>query len=301
VTGHREGLAALTEIKSLEELVADLGTTAAYLSTAEAVLPTGHDWIGKMKAVKDDTLARIVDPEKRRAAAFRQQTQRKLVELKKSFLAVYLSMHAKARLGVKEDKIKARLMGDERLKDLQKLSTIDLLPRQHLLEFQYRLGDVKSCFTLAEQDLDATPVCPHCNFRPGAEPAAKSAASLIDDLDSELDQMAESWTKTLLSDLEDPTTKERISKVLSPNQRKIIEAFLKSQTLPAKIDQEFLAAVKEALTELTLVPVRIMDLREALFSGGTPVTPAEMKRRFEEYLEGLTKGKEAGKLRIVLE
>jgi hypothetical protein len=45
-----------------------------------------------MKAVKDDTLARIVDPEKRRAAAFRQQTQRKLVELKKSFLAVYLSM-----------------------------------------------------------------------------------------------------------------------------------------------------------------------------------------------------------------
>ena len=113
--------------------------------------------------------------------------------------------------------------------------------------------------------------------------------------------MAESWTKTLLSDLEDQTTKERISKVLSPNQRKIIEAFLKSQTLPAKIDQEFLAAVKEALTELTLVPVRIMDLREALFSGGTPVTPAEMKKRFEEYLEGLTKGKEAGKLRIVLE
>ncbi len=52
---------------------------------------------------------------------------------------------------------------------------------------------------------------------------------------------------------------------------------------------------------MTLVPVRIMDLREALFSGGTPVTPAEMKRRFEEYLEGLTKGKEAGKLRIVLE
>ncbi len=301
VNGHREGLAALTEIKSLEELVADLGATAAYLSTAEAVLPTGHDWIGKMKAVKDDTLTRIVDPEKRRAAAFRQQTQRKLVELKKSFLTVYLSMHAKARLGVKEDKIKARLMGDERLKDLQKLSTIDLLPRQQVEDFKYRLEKIESCFILTEPDLDATPICPHCNFRPGTEPAAKSAASLIDDLDSELDQMAESWTKTLLSDLEDQTTKERISKVLSPNQRKIIEAFLKSQTLPAKIDQEFLAAVKEALTELTLVPVRIMDLREALFSGGTPVTPAEMKKRFEEYLEGLTKGKEAGKLRIVLE
>ena len=63
VTEHREGLAAFTEIKWLEELVADLGTTAAYLPTAETVLPTGHDWIGKMKAVKDDMLTRIVDPD----------------------------------------------------------------------------------------------------------------------------------------------------------------------------------------------------------------------------------------------
>ena len=30
-------------------------------------------------------------------------------------------------------------------------------------------------------------------------------------------------------------------------------------------------------------------------------TPAEMRKRFEEYLDGLTKGKEPGKVRIVLE
>ncbi len=301
VTGHRDGLASLAEIKSLEELVVDLGTMAAYLSTAEAILPTGHDWIDKMKTVKDDTLARIVDPEKRNAGTFRQQTQRKLGDLKKAFLAAYLSMHAKARLGVKEDKRKARLMSDERLKDLQKLSTIDLMPRQHLLEFQNRLGEVKSCFALTEQDLDATPVCPHCNFRPGTEQAAVTAASVIEDLDSELDKMAESWTQTLLTNLEDPTTKERIRKVLTPHQRKIVEAFLESRTLPDKIDQDFLNAVKEALTDLTLVPVKITDLRDALLSGGSPTTPAEMKKRFEEYLDGVIKGKESGKIRIILE
>ncbi|OGP84719.1 MAG: ATPase [Deltaproteobacteria bacterium RBG_16_58_17] len=301
VTGHRDGLASLAEIKSLEELVVDLGTTAAYLSTAEAVLPPGHDWIDKMKTVKDDTLARIVDPEKRNAGTFRQQTQRKLGELKKVFLVAYLSMHAKARLGVKEDKLKARLMSDERLKDLQKLSTIDLMPSQHLLEFQNRLGEVKSCFALTEQDLDATPVCPHCNFRPGTEQAAVTAASVIEDLDSELDKMAESWTQTLLTNLEDPTTKERIRKVLTPHQRKIVEAFLESRTLPDKIDQDFLNAVKEALTDLTLVPVKITDLRDALLSGGSPTTPEEMKKRFEEYLDGVIKGKESGKIRIILE
>ena len=301
VARHRDGLAALAEIKSLEELVADLGATAAYLATAEAVLPTSHDWITKMKTVKDETLAQIVDPGKRNAGNFRQQTQRKLSDLKKTFLVAYLDLHAKARLGVKEDKLKTRLMGDERLKALQKVSTIDLLPRQHLLDFQHRLGEVVSCFVLTEKDLSATPFCPHCNFKPAAEPTAIAAGTLIDALDNELDQMTENWTQTLLANLEDPATKERTKRILSANQRKIIGAFLDSRTLPTVIDQEFLAAVKEALTELTLVPVRIMDLREALFSGGTPVTPAEMKRRFDEYLEGLTKGKEAGKVRVALE
>jgi hypothetical protein len=31
------------------------------------------------------------------------------------------------------------------------------------------------------------------------------------------------------------------------------------------------------------------------------VTPAEMRKRFEKYFEGLTKGKEPNKVRIVLE
>jgi len=30
--------------------------------------------------------------------------------------------------------------------------------------------------------------------------------------------------------------------------------------------------------------------------GGSPATPAEMRKRFEEYLDGLTKGKEPGKV-----
>ena len=143
VTAHRDGLNSLAEIKSLEELVVDLGSTASYLSTAEAVLPTGHDWIDKMKTARDEVLAQIGDPAKRSAATFRQQTQRKLGDLKKAYLQAYLAMHAKARLGVNEDKRKAQLMGDERLKDLQKLSTIDLMPRQHLSDFQNRLGGLE--------------------------------------------------------------------------------------------------------------------------------------------------------------
>jgi hypothetical protein len=210
-------------------------------------------------------------------------------------------MHAKARLGVNEDKRKAQLTTDSRLKDLQKLSTIDLMPRQHLLDFQNRLAGLKSCVALAEQDLDASPVCPHCNFKPGAEHTEVAAKAILDALDDELDKLVENWTQTLLTNLEDPTTKERIKKALSSSQKKTVQAFLTSRRLPDEISHAFLNAVKEALTDLVLIPVRIQDLRDALLLGGSPVTPAEMKKRFEEYLDQLTKGKEPGKVRIVLE
>jgi hypothetical protein len=300
VTAHRDGLNSLAEIKSLEDLVVDLGSTASYLSTAEAVLPTGHEWTGKMKAARDEVLAQIGDPVKRGAGTFRQHTQRRLGDLKKAYLLAYLAMHAKARLGVNEDKRKAHLMGDERLKDLQKLSTIDLMPRQHLSDFQNRLAGLKSCFALTEHELEASPVCPHCNFKPGAETPSAPAATMLDALDGELDKLVENWTRTLLANLDDPTTKDNLS-LLKPEPRRLVDGFIKKRTLPDDLDQDFIHALQEVLSGLTKVSVKIAELRDALLSGGSPATPAEMRKRFEEYLDQLTKGKEPGKVRIVLE
>ena len=300
VTAHSDGLNSLTEIKLLEELLADLGANASYLSTAEAVLPAGHEWIDKMRTARDEVLARISDPTKRSEAEFRLQTRRKLGDLKKAYLAAYLSMHVKARLGVNEDKRKTRLTGDERLKDLQKLSTIDLMPRQHLSDFQNRLAGLKSCFALTERELEASPVCPHCNFKPGEEPPMAPAAAMLDALDDELDKLVENWTQTLLGNLEDPVTKGNLS-LLKPEPRKLVDDFIKKRSLPDDLDHDFIRALQEALSGLTKVAVRIADLRTALLSGGSPATPAEMRKRFEEYLDELTSGKEPGKVRIVLE
>ena len=300
VAAHRDGLITIAEIRSLEELVVDLGSTASYLSTAEAILSVGHEWIDKMKAARDEVLAQIGDPAKRNTAVFRQQIQRKLGDLKKAYLLVYLAMHAKARLGVNEDRRKAQLIGDERLKDLQKLSTIDLMPRQHLIDFQNRLAGLKSCFAVTDQELEASPVCPHCNFKPGVEPPATPAATMLDAFDGELDKLVENWTQTVLANLEDPTTKGNLS-LLKHEPRKLVDGFIKRRTLPDKLDQDFIHALQEALSGLTKVSVKIEDLRDALLASGSPTTPAEMKKRFDEYLDKLTKGKEPGKIRIVLE
>lgn len=300
VTSHRDGINSLTEIESLQELVADLGSTASFLSTAEAVLPAEHEWVDKMKKARDEVLIQLGDPDKRSAATFRQQTQRKLADLKKTYVQTYLALHAKARLGVNEDKCKTGLMADERLKVLQKLSTIELMPRQHLADFQNRLAGLKSCFALTEQELDATPVCPHCNFKPGAEPSAAPPGTVLDGLDEELDKLVENWTQTLLTNLEDPTTKGNLD-LLKPEPKKLVNGFIKKRALPEELNQDFIHALGEVLSGLQKVPVKIADLRAALLSGGSPATPAEMKKRFEEYLDELTKGKEPGKVRIVLE
>ena len=52
VKRHEDGLKALTETESLQELVNALGSVASYLATAEAVLPAKHEWVERMKATR---------------------------------------------------------------------------------------------------------------------------------------------------------------------------------------------------------------------------------------------------------
>ena len=191
-------------------------------------------------------------------------------------------------------------MGGKRLKVLRKLSIIELMPRQHLTDFQNRLAELKSFFSLTELELRASPVCLHCGYKLGAEPHFAPAGRVLDDLDHELDKFVANWTPTLLTNLEDPTTQANLN-LLQPKPRKLVNDFIEKRELPDPLDQNFIHAMREVLSDLRKVLVKTDDLRAALLSGGSPATPAEMKKRFEEYLDELTRGKEPGKVRIVLE
>jgi hypothetical protein len=297
---QRAGLQALRDIEVLQELVTQMSPIAAYLATAEAVLPSDHAWIETMKTVRSEVLGQIDDPGKRTVTTFRQQTLRRLTEIKKTYVQAYLSLHVKARLGVNEDRHKARLMRDGRLQTLQRLSTIDLMPRQHLSEFQNRLAGLTSCFALTEQELDTTPVCPHCSYRPSSESPTAPASAVLNTLDNELDTLIADWTQTLLHNLEDPTTQGNV-KLLQPASRMLVDTFLQDRALPGELTHDFVLAMQEVLSGLIPVTVKTDHLRASLLAGGSPVTPAEMKKRFEGYLDELTRGKELGKVRIVLE
>lgn len=47
--------------------------------------------------------------------------------------------------------------------------------------------------------------------------------------------------------------------------------------------------------------MKIDDLRGAILAGGSPATLTEMKKRFDDYLSELAKGKDPNKVRVVLE
>ena len=294
VTSHQEGLNSLAEIESLQQLVTDLGPTASFLSAAEVAMPTEHDCVHRMKAARDEVLSQLGTRDGHGLI------RRKLTSLKKAYVQTYLDLHTKARLGVNEDRRKTALMGDERLKILQKLSAIELMPRQHLTDFQNRLAGLKSCFALTEREMDASSLCPHCGYKPGAEPPASPAGSVLDGLDDELDELVTSWTWTLMTNLEDPSTKGNLD-LLKAKPKMLVEGFMQEQALPDELNQDFIHALSEALSGLQKVSVKAVELRDALLSGGSPATPAEMKKRFEAHLDELIRGKEPGKVRIVLE
>lgn len=300
VTVHQPALKSLDDIDSLRDFLVEHGQTASWLSTAEAALPANHDWVDRMKTTRQDVLDALKQADLTELASQSQNIGAKLQKLKKDYTVAYIGLHTKARLGVNDDVRKAGLLNDQRLQTLLKLAGIDLMPRQQLTDYQNRLAGLKSCFALSEQNLDASPICPHCGFRPSVETGAAAGSQMIDLMDAQLDAMVIAWTSTILSNLEDPITQANMD-LLKIDDREPLEAFIKSKELPVPLNSNFVHALKEVLSGLVKVTVKALELQQALQVTDGPATPAEMKKRFEEYVDQLTKGKDPAKVRIVIE
>jgi hypothetical protein len=127
-------------------------------------------------------------------------------------------------------------------------------------------------------------------------PVAKKLAAM----DDELTDLLDNWTKTLLKDLNDPVSRQSLD-LLPPKARKLVAEFAAAKELPDELTPAFVQALKEVLSGLVKVTVKLADLQAALTAGGSPATPDELKKRFEEFLVTLSKGKDASKMRVVIE
>jgi hypothetical protein len=300
IQGHLAAIDTLKEVEAIQILVTDLNPLASYCSQAALALPSDHVWVEKMHDLQAQNLAQLKTPAKRNQSGFRQQVILSLAQLKKEYQIIYSGLHTKARLNLNEDKRKAGLLKDVRLDQLRKLANIELMHAGQLNEFQNRLLGLKTCFALTELNLQVAPICPHCGFKPAAEPINLSAGIQINQLNQELDGLVADWTQGLLDNLEDPMTQGNLE-LLRPEHQQIIHAFMASKQIPEPVSNEFILSMQEALSTLSKITVKIDDLRATLRNNGSPMTVLEFRKRFEEYLTNMTKGKDTNKIRFVIE
>ena len=208
--------------------------------------------------------------------------------------------HKKVRLTHSQDKAKGDLTKDYRIGQLQKLTSIDLLNRQQFIDFQDDLGKLKTCFALTEKDLENDPKCSHCGFWPSMETHKYSADAILQRLKLDLEKVQQSWTQSLLSNLEDPIVQNHFI-LLKAKQQKLLNEFIDMNELPDEISSEFIQTIQEVLAGLSKIAVKIDSLKTALIPDGIPATPAEFKERFDQFVKNLLKGKDAGKVRIVID
>lgn len=292
---NREVLAA---VEGMLELVTELGATASYLSQGEMVLSAEHAWAKQAQATRKQILDTLTSERTAQHASEYRQT---LARLKKDYITAYVGQHSKARLGVAEDKTKSALRKDSRLIAMRALAGVSLMPTSQLTSFEEKLDRLKSCASLVDSELSASPVCPHCSFRPSNEQGDMlPGANVLTQLDDELDRLLEGWVQTLVDNLEDPIIQSNFE-LLKDQSRKIVTGFAETKALPDFVTPEFIAAVQEALSGLEKISVAQDDIRKALLQGGSPATPEDLRKRFEIFLNDRCKGKDTTKLRFVVE
>lgn len=287
------------ELEDLNSLVQELTPLTGYLATAAAVLPPQDPWRAQMDTMRNEWRAKLLEPNARSAADFRQKINRALLKVKDEYRTAYFNLHKKARLGVNEDGKKKELLKDARLESLSKLAGVSLLPHTSLSELQTRLYRIQPCFTLVKDDLNASPICVHCNFRPQEENLGISGMTALQQIDQQLDEFLANWTKALLDNLNDPTAKKSID-LLPSEQKRALNAFLKAKALPGKISNDLVQGIQQALAGLIPIVVRPAELLAALSDSDAPSTADQLESRFRDFLEKITRGKEQVRVRLII-
>jgi hypothetical protein len=300
IKDHDKTLKLLSKIIELRDFVVERSALINWLVAAENALSDEHQWLEKMREVRRDILELMNKADLSEISKQSQSIATRLQKLKNDFTQTYTEMHTRARLSLQDDKKKAALLNDRRLLILQKLSSIDIMPRQQLTDFQNKLANQKSCFALTETELVTSPICPHCGFKPVSETGENPGLVAIEQMDSLLESIVNSWTENIISNLKDPITLKNMN-LLKQDERRVLDDFLKHKALPEPLDNNFVYALKEVFSGLVRVSVTIEDIQTALRVSDGPVTPVEMKKRFDEFIGTLTRGKDPGKVRIVVD
>ncbi|MCB0197013.1 MAG: hypothetical protein KDJ65_34010, partial [Anaerolineae bacterium] len=280
----------------------------AYLGVAMAVLPANHEWVQQAKQTQNEQLALLREQvsiqesaaQSSPLAIVRPQLLQGLEQLKEGYIQRYLDFHRSARLNPDQDDRKKRLLNEPRRKQLVALAEVDKLPVAGLTKWEEKLAALQPCYGLGASDLKDRPFCARCGYRPVEEPNAPHPTGVLDEAEARLGELHGNWITALLTTLAQEAPQHTI-KLMTSTQQTMINNFLSQRTLPDKIPQDFVEAIREAFRGLVEVRVPPEDILRSITEGGTPCTVQELHNRFRQFIESLTDGHNPNKVRIVIE
>lgn len=220
----------------------------------------------------------------------------KLDKIKEKYIDIYFEEHKKKRLGIDDAKRRGKIQEGQALSNLRKLKGIEILSGAKLSELEQSMAELKVCYSLTPQDLKSSPICPHCRF--SLEDKAKNVAGQMEQMEDRIDLMVAEWTKMLLDTLSDPIILDQ-KKFLKTQEAKVIDDFVSSGTLPMKVDDFFVNSINALLKGFEPVVIEMEDLMHQL-EELPPMDENSFKAKINDIVAGYTKGKDTGKLRIVV-
>lgn len=296
--------AVLSEIKAYLDYVNRFERICGWLTTAKEILPEGHTWSESADSVKSGVINDIRNMRREELKNYSSRLETELKTLKDEYIRLYSGLHAQARLGRNEDGRKNALIHDDRLKTADSLSVISLIPGTELRKFRERLGSLQTCYNLLQEELENSPVCPHCGYRPSVslktDYGSIAPSLILDTLDDDLDTMLDQWTAILLTNLKDPVALEAL-KLLHPDEAEIVETFISTGTLPTPVTRDFTGAIEKILSGLKGITITAQDIYAALKQSGGAATPDELNKAFQDFIENKLKGHDKARVRFVLE
>jgi len=300
VRAQAEPRRLLGAVERLTETVMALQPLAAYLREAEALLPAQEPLAARIQAARGTQLQRLRQSPDWGDVQTRHDLQRELEALQGDYVERYMDLHKRVRLGQDEDERKKRMLSAPRLKRLQELSQVNLLPDEQIARLTDRLGGLLPCWRLVPTDLRQQPICPYCSYRPAAEGTDLHAAAEMDRLDDEMDKLEAGWAQMLLAELGRAEIAANIE-LLDADRQAMLRAFLESQQLSDAMTDVFVQAVNDALQGLERVNVTAANLLLALAGDGTPCPPETFKQRFLQFISGQLTGHDPSRVRISLD
>lgn len=220
----------------------------------------------------------------------------KLEKIKEKYIDIYFAEHKKKRLGIDDAKRRGKIQEGQALGNLRKLRGIEILSGAKLSELEQDMAELKVCFSLTPQELKISPICPHCRF--SLEDKAKNVAGQMEIIEDRIDLMAAEWTKMLLDTLSDPIILDQ-KKFLKAQEAKAIDDFITTGELPKKVDDFFVNSINALLKGFEPVVIEMDDLMHKL-EELPPLDESSFKAKINEIVSTYTKGKDTGKLRIVV-